>query len=176
MIGIASSADVFAGSEIDRSQVRQFINMLTRVAIVAGGTVCLIGHPSLTGISSGTGLSGSTQWHNGPRARAVMSKVKPKNDEPADTNLKQIEFHKNQYGSIGATVFVRYQNGMFLPAEGVFTLDAAERAEKAEQVFLKLLRRFTEQKQPVGPNRGPNYIADPTTHHANLQTIPTPVN
>ena len=34
MIGIASSADVFAGSEIDRSQVKQFISLLTRVAIV----------------------------------------------------------------------------------------------------------------------------------------------
>jgi hypothetical protein len=35
MIGIASSADVFAGNEIDRSQVRQFIRMLTRIAIVS---------------------------------------------------------------------------------------------------------------------------------------------
>src|SRR5262249_5256487 len=49
------------------------------------------------------------------------------------------------------------QNGMFLPAEGVFTLDAAERAAKADQVFMDLLRRFTDQKRPVGPNRGKNY-------------------
>src|SRR5205807_9367604 len=50
--GIAASADVFAGEEVDRSQVRQFIAMLTKVAQVAGGAVVLISHPSLSGISS----------------------------------------------------------------------------------------------------------------------------
>ena len=47
MIGIASSADVFAGNEIDRSQVRQLVRMLTRIAIVSNGGVMLITHPSL---------------------------------------------------------------------------------------------------------------------------------
>jgi RecA-family ATPase len=70
MIGIASSADVFAGSEIDRSQVKQFISLMTGIAIAANGAVALIAHPSLTGINTGTGLSGSTQWHNSVRARA----------------------------------------------------------------------------------------------------------
>jgi len=36
--GIAASADVFAGDEIDRSQVRQFIALLTRIAMTAGGS------------------------------------------------------------------------------------------------------------------------------------------
>jgi hypothetical protein len=60
MIGIASSANVYAGSEIDRSQVQQFISLMTRIAIVANGTVNLISHPSLTGINTDTGLSGNT--------------------------------------------------------------------------------------------------------------------
>ena len=69
MIGIAASANVFAGNENDRSQVQQFIAMLTRVAMVANGSIVLISHPSLAGIASDSGLSGSTQWHNAVRAR-----------------------------------------------------------------------------------------------------------
>jgi hypothetical protein len=60
-ISIASSANVFAGNEADRSQVQQFVGLLTRIAIVANGSVTLLSHPSLTGIATDTGLSGSTQ-------------------------------------------------------------------------------------------------------------------
>src|SRR5262249_46516834 len=61
VIGIASSADVFAGNEIDRVQVQQFITLLNGLAATVNAGVVLIGHPSLTGINSGSGLSGSTQ-------------------------------------------------------------------------------------------------------------------
>ena len=70
MICIDTVADSFAGSEIDRSQVRQFIGMLSKLAISADGYVAIASHPSLTGTSSGSGLSGSTGWHNSVRARA----------------------------------------------------------------------------------------------------------
>jgi hypothetical protein len=38
MIGIASSANVFAGSEIDRTQTQQFVSLLNRVAMIANGS------------------------------------------------------------------------------------------------------------------------------------------
>ena len=77
MIGIASSANVFSGAENDRSQVQQFVALLTRLAISANGSVQLISHPSLTGINSDSGLSGSTQWHNAVRARSYLKGIKP---------------------------------------------------------------------------------------------------
>jgi RecA-family ATPase/DNA polymerase I-like protein with 3'-5' exonuclease and polymerase domains len=172
MIGIASSADVFAGNEIDRSQVRQFIRMLTRVAIVSNGGVVLITHPSLTGIATGTGLSGSTQWHNSVRARAVMGSVKASGDKAQrDVSLRQIEFRKNNYGPISATCFVRWQNGMFLPVEGLHSMDAAERAAKADEVFLALLRKFSEQKQTVSPNPGRSSAPARFAEHPDAQGL-----
>ena len=75
-IGIDTAADVFAGNEIDRAQVRQFINLLRRLAIVSNGSVLLLTHPSLTGINTGTGLSGSTAWHNSVRSRMYMTAPK----------------------------------------------------------------------------------------------------
>jgi RecA-family ATPase len=64
MIGIASSANVYAGSEIDRAQVQQFLSLMTKLAIAANGAVVLDTHPSLTGINSDSGLSGSPACHN----------------------------------------------------------------------------------------------------------------
>jgi RecA-family ATPase/DNA polymerase I-like protein with 3'-5' exonuclease and polymerase domains len=157
MTAIASSADVFAGNELDRAQVRQFVSLLTRLGITANGTVMLISHPSLTGINTGTGLSGSTQWHNAVRARAVMKMVKPEDGEPADPDLRQIEFHKNQYGSIGATVFVRFEDGLFLPVSGMNAENRADAEARAEQVFLELLRRFHRENRNVSDRRGTNY-------------------
>ena len=71
-IVIDNVADVFGGNEIDRSQVRQFIALVRRLAIAANGYCILSAHPSLTGIASKTGLSGSTAWHNSVRARAYL--------------------------------------------------------------------------------------------------------
>ena len=63
LIVIDNSADVFAGNENDRAQVRQFITLLRGMAITANAGVLLTSHPTLTGISTGTGLSGSTAWN-----------------------------------------------------------------------------------------------------------------
>jgi RecA-family ATPase len=154
IISIASTSDVFAGNESDRGQVRQFNNLLNRIAMAADGTVVLTSHPSLTGINTGSGISGTTQWHNGPRARAVMSGVKPSDGEPRDDDLRKIEFHKNQYGRIEATIYVRWQNGLFLPVTAAAASEAereAERMRRAETVFLELLRRYTAQGQRLSP-------------------------
>ena len=161
--GIAASADVFAGDEIDRSQVRQFIALLTRVAQTAGGAVVLISHPSLSGINSGSGLSGSTAWHNSVRSRFYLKGIKPKkgddeDDAPADTDLRVIEFRKNNYGPVSEAVTLRYQNGLFVPATAS-TADTVAREAEAEQVFLSVLSKLTYQKQPLSPNGKANNYA-----------------
>jgi RecA-family ATPase len=85
-ITIASVANVFAGSEINRTEVQQFVRLMTQVTTLTKGSLILATHPSLTGLSdknlSHAGLSGTTQWHNATRARAVLTIVKPKDGEP----------------------------------------------------------------------------------------------
>jgi RecA-family ATPase len=163
MTGIAASADVFAGDEIDRSQVRQFIALLTRLAMTAGGAVVLISHPSLSGISSGSGLSGSTAWHNSVRSRFYLKGIKPKkgedDDDAPDTDLRVIEFRKNNYGPVCESITLRYQNGLFVPITAAPTADAAAREAEADGVFLAALARFTYQKQTLSPNAKANNYA-----------------
>jgi RecA-family ATPase len=164
LIGIASASNIFAGNENERSEVQQFVKLLGRIALVTGGAVILVTHPSMSGVTSGVashdGLSGTTQWHNAVRGRAVMKSVKSdgESDAPAD-RIREIKFHKNQYGPPIASSFVRWQNGLFLPVEGVHTMDAAERADKADRAFLELLLRWTEQGRKVSANRNPSNYA-----------------
>jgi RecA-family ATPase len=156
MIGIASSADVFAGNEIDRGQVQQFIAHLTKIAKVANGSMVLISHPSLTGISSGSGLSGSTQWHNSVRARFYLKTPKSTEGEQPDTDLRMIEFKKNNYGRVSESITLRYQDGLFLPVPDS-TLDREVRRDRAKEMFLQVLQRFTTENRKVSATPGPTY-------------------
>jgi hypothetical protein len=126
----------------------------------------------LTGIEnksvSHEGLAGTTQWHNAVRARAVMKTVKP--EDGIDTGLRAISFHKNQYGPASATCFVRYENGLFLPVEGM-SIDAAERAAKADELFIALLKRFTEQHRVVNHLVGRNYAPTVFAEHPDAHGI-----
>jgi RecA-family ATPase len=68
---------VFAGNEIDRVQVYAFANHMQALAMVAGGSVTVLSHPSLAGIASGSGISGSTAWHGAFRFRQYLTGIKP---------------------------------------------------------------------------------------------------
>jgi DNA polymerase len=156
IIGIAASANVFAGNENDRAQVQQFIGLLTRVAMVADGSVVLISHPSLAGINTETGLSGTTQWHNSVRARYFMRGVKPEAGEPLDTDLREIVFKKNNYGSISESIVLRWSNGLFLPVSGA-PADQAAKEAIAQEVFLEMLLRLRAQNRYVSDKPSANY-------------------
>lgn len=150
MIGIASSANVFAGNENDRSQVQQFITMLTHAAMTAHCSVVLISHPSLTGLQSDSGLSGSTAWYNSVRAQMYLKAVKEtKNIDRAPANDQRIiEFRKNQYGPPTQSIILRYHNGVFVPVVGT-TADQAERNQAAEDMYMDVLRHLIGQNQDL---------------------------
>ena len=158
-IVIASSANVYAGSEIDRAQVNQFVlGLLVKIAIAADGSVILISHPSLTGMNSGSGISGSTQWHNAVRGRMYLKGIKPDDgDEQPDSDLRVLEFKKNQYGPVTSTITLRWKDGMFLPDSSGSSLDNLARDARAEEVFIALMHRFNAENRPVSPNRSSTY-------------------
>jgi RecA-family ATPase len=151
LIVLDTAADVFGGDENDRTQVRQFIGILRRLAITAETSVLLTAHPSLTGIANRSGLSGSTMWNNGPRSRLYFKFVKSDNEdeEPTDPDLRQLEVMKANYGPVGETINLRWNNGLFLPVGGKDFLDKLAAEQKHEQMFLQLLTRFTSQRRNV---------------------------
>jgi RecA-family ATPase len=147
-IGLDTSADVFSGNESDRVQVRQFIGLLRRIAIVSNSGVIVCAHPSLTGISSGTGLSGSTAWHNSVRARAYLHSIKVDDTEP-DKELRQLDFMKSNYSAIADSVTLRWKDGVFIPEAKPGSLEKMAADAKADEAFLTLLAKFTRQGRNV---------------------------
>lgn len=140
-IVLASSANIFAGNEIDRSQVTQFIGLLNHLAIRANGTVILISHPSVEGMKSDSGISGSTQWHNAVRARMYLKAAKVNGGDEPNPDLKQLEFRKNQYGPSAASITLKWRAGLFLPETGPSSFDKAIRESQADHAFSVALNR-----------------------------------
>jgi RecA-family ATPase len=150
-IVIDALSDVFVGNEIDRSQVRQFGSLMRKLAIDSNSTVIIASHPSLTGTNTGTGLSGSTQWHNTVRARAYFKKANSDSDRP-DDGRRELQFHKNQYGSLAVPIQLMWSNGLWLPAKE----DKAQ-TKRVETLFLDILRRLTAQGRKFSDKRSPSY-------------------
>jgi RecA-family ATPase len=151
-ISVDTLSRAFAGSEIDRVQVYTFAMHMQALAKVAEGSVTVLSHPSLQGINSGSGISGSTAWHGAFRFRQYLKGVKSESGEQPDSDLRELQFLKNQYGPRGETLVLRYQRGLFLPEMGVGGLDKLAREAKADEVFLDLLRRFAGQGRNVSHN------------------------
>jgi RecA-family ATPase len=147
LIIIDNSADVFAGNENDRAQVRQFITLLRGLAIRANAGLLLTSHPSLTGINTGTGLSGSTAWNASVRSRLYFTRATTEKDEEPDSDLRVLQVMKANYGPVGETVTVRWKDGLFLPTSGISNLEKLAAEQKADQTFLTLLTRFNGQNR-----------------------------
>ncbi len=156
-ISIDTLSHAFAGSEIDRVQVYSFMRHMQALAGVSGGSVTVLSHPSLAGIQSGSGLSGSTAWHGAPRFRVYMTSATAEQGETPDPDLREIKWLKNQYGARGESMVLRYQRGLFLPLSSTSTLDRAAQAARADDVFLDVLRRYSREGRPAGHNTGTIY-------------------
>jgi len=157
-ISVDTLSRAFAGNEIDRVQVYAFAMHMQALAEVAEGAVTVLSHPSLQGINSGSGISGSTAWHGAFRFRQYLKSPKPDVGEQPDNDLRELEFKKNQYGPKGESIVLRYQRGLFLPEGGTSSLDKMAREQKADEQFLELLRQFAGQGRNVSDKQNaPNY-------------------
>jgi RecA-family ATPase len=157
VIFLDALADVFGGDEVARAQARQFISLLRGLAIDHNLAVVLIAHPSLTGITSGSGTSGSTGWSNSVRARLYLDRVLDDRKREMDPDLRVLQVKKSNYGPVGIEKRLRWRDGVFLldgPATGV---DGLAADAKAEQVFLDLLAEFNAQGRDVSANRSPTF-------------------
>jgi RecA-family ATPase len=171
-ISLDPLSSIFGGNEIDRVQVYAFRRHMMalakatrrerRTGAVFGGSITLLAHPSLAGIASGTGLSGSTAWHGAPRFRMYLKGVKDDaaEGEQPESDLRQLEFKKTQYGPLGESIVLQYQNGVFVPVRGVSDIEKAAHDIRVEDLFIDLLRRYEETGRHVSRSKhSGNYAA-----------------
>jgi AAA domain/Primase C terminal 2 (PriCT-2) len=111
-ISVDTLSRAFAGNEIDRVQVYAFAQHMQALAMVAQGSVTVLSHPSLQGISSGSGI-GSTAWHGAFRFRQYLKGIKATDGEPADNDLREARVQEKPVRPD------RRNNGPALPARSV---------------------------------------------------------
>ena len=110
-------ADVFSGNEIDRNQPRTFVRLLRRWALERQGVVILTQHPSVAGMSEGSGRSGSTGWRNSVRSMVYLTK--DKKDE--DGNNRVLKTMKMNAGKSDGKYKLTWHKGVFVRIEETFT-------------------------------------------------------
>lgn len=170
LIVIDTLADVYPANENDRAKARQFVGILRGLAIKRKCAVLLLGHPSLTGLNSGTGTSGSTAWNNSVRSRLYLSRITDNGFEP-DSDARVLSTKKANYGRTGGEIRLKWEAGVFV-AEGQPTgLDALVVNSTADRVFLKLLCLFAVQGRRVNASGGKTYAPNEFAGHPESEGI-----
>lgn len=154
---IDTLADTFGGNEIDRTQARQFIGALRGLCIRHNVTILLLAHPSLAGMASGSGSSGSTAWSNSVRSRLYLDRVKAEDGDEPDPDLRVLRVVKTNYARLGEEIRLRWQSGTFVPAIGQDSFSAMASQSKAERVFMALLSAYNADGRHVGYAPAGNY-------------------
>ncbi|MCK1459603.1 AAA family ATPase [Bradyrhizobium sp. 2] len=160
LIVIDPSADVFGGDEINRAQVRKFVSMLRGLAIDFDCAVLLLSHPSVAGLTSGSGTSGSTAWNNSVRSRLYLEA------DSKDPDARVLKIVKANYGRVGESIAMRWDDGVYALDSGPDPVIEKVIGSKADALFLELLELFAEQGQNLGVQAGTSYAPVKMAKHS----------
>ena len=90
-----NATDFFGGNENVRREVNTFIKSYCgNLCTTYNAMVILLAHPSLSGLASGSGMSGSTAWENSVRSRSYLSRDVDMDD------VRTLSRKKSNYSSI----------------------------------------------------------------------------
>lgn len=159
LIVLDSLADFYGGNENDRAQVRRFVSLLRHLALSVGASVLLLGHPSLNGMATGSGLSGSTAWNNSVRSRLYLTAPRAEDGSTAAPDIRTLALRKANYGPSGIEYRLRYSAGAFVNEDVGLTpaIDRQVAADRIEEQFLTLLDAYEMQGRIVSDSTGRNY-------------------
>jgi hypothetical protein len=95
-------AATFGGQQNDRGMARSYVNLWRTIARgPSRPAVILIDHPSLSGLTNGTGRGGSVDWWNALRC---VNYLYPSDEQAeADRGIRILETKKSNYGPHGKT-------------------------------------------------------------------------
>lgn len=161
LVVLDNLADIYGANENVKGLVRQFVGMLRHLAITYDCTVLVLAHPSLSGMSSGTGSSGNVAWNNSVRSRLYLKRQHDDPHEITDLDFRKLVSMKANYAPTGGEIGMRWEKGRFVPTEtpatATGTIDRMAIASKAERVFLALVHRFNEEGRNISPTSGNAY-------------------
>ena len=147
LIALDTAADMYGGNENDRSQVRQFIGLLRGLAIAANAGALLASHPSLSGINTDSGLSGSTGWHNSRALEALFQGRQGRRRRQGQPRLARARGPQEQLRPFRRGDPHGVAQRRVCARQRAIELEKAAAEQEAEQVFCDLLDRFARRPQ-----------------------------
>lgn len=160
LIGIDTVADTFGGNENDRSQVRQYVQLvLGGLARAINGAVIALAHPSRTGINSGSGDGGSTGWSNTFRSRLYFQSPKQQEGDPDPDPLERVLSRmKANYAARNEALSLKWHQGVFVRPDDDAGILGTIKRRTVERVFLDQLAAIRGEGRHVSEkDRASNY-------------------
>jgi RecA-family ATPase len=152
LVVIDSIAAVFDGDAIQRRQVRSFLAMLRKIAREYDTAIVLLDHPSVRGMADGTGTANSVDWRNSVRSMLHLS-----DPDKDDQDVRELTVTKSNYGRSGERVTLRWSGLTFSTETPASSPHRAAAERDVNELFLKLLDRFTAEGREVRHTTGNGY-------------------
>jgi RecA-family ATPase len=152
-------ADFFGGDEIRRREASAFVSLLHKTAREYRFACVYSAHPSLTGISSKTMMSGTTGFEGKVGAR--MTLIDPTDEEneddpiPNQSDRRTLTLAKANYARPGASIDLVFEDGHFIPEALAKNNKSQGPADKAaaESAFLTRLKAQIERGIYLSPSK-----------------------
>jgi RecA-family ATPase len=156
LVIVDNVAATFTGNQNDRVMVRSYVNLWRRVARQASNpAVLLLDHPSLSGLTNGTGRGGNMDWRNAVRS-ALYLRV-PEDKAEAERGVRILETVKSNYGPIGRPVRLQWGDGGLALEQAPSSLHRLAKDAECDETFLRLLDERNAQGRHVGDKNAKNY-------------------
>jgi RecA-family ATPase len=146
--------DIYGEDQNNLPLVRQFVKKMRKLTREFDCAIIITAHPSLMGMTTGTGTSGSVGWRNSYRGFLYMTIDKPANADAI--TVHRIESRKQNYGKPDVAIDTYWNGGLFTP---VYTSDEekANRRDAAKKKFLGLVQAYNSEGRAVGFSTGSSY-------------------
>lgn len=146
----------FGGDENQRNHAQQFIGALQGLCIKHDLTIMVLAHPSLSGLHSGSGTSGSTAWEAAVRSRLYMERPKG-----PDGDARTLTTKKANYAKQGSLLTIAWRRGVFavVETEAEPPKVAADKQadDAADALLLRLVAAAAARDDVLSDRPGRNY-------------------
>lgn len=154
LIVVDSNAATLGGNYLDRVHARTFVSLFRQLAREVDCAVLLLDHPSLSGMTNGTGRAGNMDWQNAVRALLYL---RTSENDQGTTAGRELEVMKSNYGPRGEKQRLRWEDGCYV-LEGSASAPAQAAAfNTADQTYLDCLDATAAQGRNVYPFTGRGY-------------------
>jgi RecA-family ATPase len=156
LVIVDNVAATFAGDQNNRVMVRSFVNLWRTIARQASApAVLLLDHPSLSGLTAGTGRGGNMDWRNAVRSALYLRS--PDDRAEADRGIRTLETAKSNYGPPGNPKRLQWAEGGLQLEHAPTSLHRLAQDGEAEAVFLRLLDERNAQGRFTSDKKSRNY-------------------